>query len=359
MKRPAYLVITAQLIMSLALSQQPAKNAATHLGNLNCKMLSFEGTESKNTGTFPFSRIVVEDIRQDTTKLGFARDNLSGKLITYCAKGSFADEISKYVNKYFQKNFDNQSPDELLICVKKTWLSHFDTTGGKVQAPKNFPEFLYYKADVYMRRQEAYYPILRVDTIIAGSKKETASTVMHIQNAFLHTITSAGEMDINKITKRKARSREEINAYNKYPDLAIFQVNIPEKGVYCSFEEFKRNQPCYKEFLIRFESRVDIVYVKGTDGNLYAKRELWGLSDGKNVFIRMGDNLFPIYRRDNTWEFFGTFKFVKTNFEVPVIFRAGVVLAAASSAMQNVDEPRFKARDMRPYQVDMETGNFY
>jgi hypothetical protein len=361
MKPFFWLLITALLTAGTALAQRAKDSTKTPLDKLHCRILDFAETESKGTEKMPFSRITVEDVRQDTSKLGFCRPHLTKKLGTYCASGSFEVEIAGYLNKYFQKNLDTQSPNEVFICIKKLWLSQFDTTGGKVIGPKTFPEYLYYKADVYLRNGEIYYPVLRVDTIFTGSRRESRFSALTIQNAFLHTITSARQVDVSAVTKRKPRSREEINAYYKFPELPIFQVAVPEKGIYCSFNEFKYNQPCFKDFVIRFEARTDIIYAKGADGNFFVKRDVWGLSDGKNVFIRMGDNLFPMYRRDNTWEFFGTFKFVQTNFEIPEMFGPGIplVIAAAAAASKGIDDAKFKAIDMRPYQVDMETGNFY
>jgi hypothetical protein len=361
MKRSVWVLIFVQLITRLVVAQPQDKDSTTPVDKLDCKILSFTGTESKHADLLPFSRIVVEDVRQDTSKLGFSRWTQTRRSGTYCASGSFQVEIAGYLNKYFQKNLDSQSPYELLVCIKKLWLSQFDTTNGKLPVARTFPEFLYYKADVYLRQGENYYPVLRVDTIFSGNRREASSSALTIQNAFLHTISSVRHSDISIVIKRKTRNREEINAYNKQPALPIFQVPVPEKGIYCSFQEFKYNQPCHKEFLIRFEAAVDIIYVKGADGNLFVKRDIWGLSDGKNVFIRMGDNLFPMYNRQNTWEFFGTFKFIKTNFEIPAMFGPGIPLslAVAAATTQGMDEARFKAVDMRPYQVDMETGKFY
>ena len=351
MKARVIILLIALIPGFAVFAQKPGKKEKSPFERLHKRELTFDNMVNQETGFLAYSQIRILDVRQDTARLGFYRARRS----YYSAATSFQNEIAAFLNKYYQKNLDPGSPDELVIFIRKLWLTNFDTTSKKKIDTATKYDYLYFRTDAYLRRGEIYYPILRVDTIYAEGHSRRYEASANIQYAFLEAIESIRKVDLKVVTNRKSRTREEIDKYNLsvlYPS----SDQLPDKGVYCTFADFKNRKPCYREFEVDSRKLADVIHIKGPDGKTFVKRDLWGYCDGKSVFIKMGDNYFRVYPRQNTWEFFGAPGVVRGTVSIPVYVPGGF---ASPGTYGTVRSDYIDLDDLEPYQLDMETGKFY
>ena len=95
-------------------------------------------------------------------------------------------------------------------------------------------------------------------------------------------------MDYDRAANARSISMDDIrNYYARLTDIPALNAGMPAKGVYRSFAEFRQNKPSDTAFEIKFEALADHLYVKDKNGNLTLERKVWGVSDGKNAYIRV------------------------------------------------------------------------
>lgn len=308
--------------------------------------------------SFPFSGLVVHDIRPDTTKLGFYRSTKDRHSYKYRFAGNTAEELTSFITGHFTKNLTLGSPNQLEIFIKKLWLSEFDSAELSLHNSDIRNAWLYVKAEVYLRTPTAYHPIFRIDSIVYARKQNSYTSGGFITQTLLDALQRLCRTDFAQVVSRKSLSPSQVDKYNKF-STATPANRITTKGIYASFYDFKKGQPTATDYEVKFEKLTDIVYVKEQDGKMYPRRDIWGFSDGQTVFIRMGSNYFPLYHHQNTWEFYGTAAMEFRAPRMPVLAGAGWAFMLASAGATEISQYEKRLINLRAFQVDTENGKFY
>lgn len=311
------------------------------------------------TVLLPFSAIEIRDIRPDTTKLGFYRSTKDRHSYKYRFAGNTAHELTTFLTDHFRDNFTPGSNGRLVIYIKKLWLSEFDSAELSLHNTHVRNAWLYLKAEMYLRTDDdAYYPLYRFDSVIYARKNNSYTSGGFITSTLLKSLEALTRTDYARVIHKRKLTQPLIDAYNN-AYTATPALPKPTRGVYLSFHEFKSNHPSCPDFEVRFESLADIVYVKEADGHFYAKKQVWGFSDGETVFIRMGSNFFPLYNQEKTWEFYGTAAMEFRAPRMPLIAGAGLPVMLASAGMAEFSQYEKRLVNLRAFQVDVENGKFY
>jgi hypothetical protein len=308
----------------------------------------------------PFSSIKIIDSRFDTSKIGFVpiefyvpsptsglQQVISFKKIRIY--GGIAQSIEDYYKVYYENSF-TQNGLQLLLVMKRFWISGIDNTSGtrmdivgNLKTSTNF----YIKWEYYLGKDNNYLPVKRIDTLLKEQdvidytlKGEFSESRQAYFKVVLKSLIEI--LDFNRaVTAYESQPKKtfnEINDFNaKRNNLVILQDSIIKKGVYLSFDEFANNNPSIKDFNIKkmrygvFKSEP---YLEKPDGEMIS--EYWGYSDGKEMrFGKFGNEL--IYRKGNTFEFYVLVKLNNTSDVTAAIGGNQLYLKM-------------------PYQLDMETG---
>jgi hypothetical protein len=306
---------------------------------------------------FPFSAVEVRDIRPDTTKLGFYRSTKDRRSYKYRFARNTEMELNDFLWNHFRDNLDLSSPHQLVIYIKKLWLSEFDSTELNTHNTHIRNAWLYLKAELYLRSNDSYFPVYRFDSVLYTRKNNSYTSGGFITNTLLESLYPLTKTDFTQVTHKRKLNKATVDAFNN--PYTISTEPKPLKGVYLSFDEFKNNQPSYTTFEVKFESIADIIYVREADGRLYPKKNVWGFSDGKTAYIRMGSNFFPLYNHQRTWEFYGSAAMEARGLRMPVILGVGLPLAIASAGAAEFQQYEKRLVNLRAFQVDVENGKFY
>ena len=306
---------------------------------------------------FPFSSIRIIDSRFDTSKIGFLPvDNIIQdkrnvfRKIRF--KGGIVKPLQKYYNDYYKNSF-KQNGFELLIVMKRFWVSGVDYTRDKRIVLTNSLEAttnLYCKWEYYLGNDGHYLPVKRLDTIMQVNDEIAQFIDEEFDERRLgkFKFLLKAMIELNDFEKKAEmfdrlpnKTIEEILNFNaKRNELIVLKDSAFKKGIYLSFEEFKNNKPSivdYKEEKTRYKIFKAERYLTDSQGNLI--NNYWGYSDGEIFrYGKYGND--RIFRVGNTFEFFVQINNAEANNSTPVTTRD-------------------KIKVWFPYQIDMETGNIY
>jgi hypothetical protein len=305
----------------------------------------------------PFSAIKIIDSRFDTSKIGFLpvnnfiydKKNVFRKIRF---KGGITKPMEEYYNDYYKNSFQ-QNGFELLIIMKRFWLSGVDYKRDKRIGLTNSLEVatnLYFKWEYYIGKDGHYLPVKRIDTLmqVSGDLAEYIDEEFNERrlSRFKFALKAMIELfDFEKAVamfdKQPQKKMDEIIGFNKRRnELIVLKDSSFKKGIYMSFEEFKNNNPSikdYKEEKTRYQVFKSEKYLTDLKGNIIS--DYWGYSDGESFrYGKFGND--KVFRIGNTFEFF-----VQIN----------TSMADNSTPVTTKD----KIKVWFPYQLDMETGLVY
>lgn len=358
MNRCVFLIVGHLLAYAGSFAQTKISTELSPSNKSRYKVIYPVAVRHDHPSLLPFSTIEIRDIRPDTTKLGFYRSTKDRHSYKYRFATNTADELTAFLTGHFRDNLTPGSNNHLVIYIKKLWLSEFDSAELNLHNTHVRNAWLYLKAEIYLRSQDAYFPIYRFDSVVYTRKNNSYTSGGFITSTLLNGLQVLDRTDFAKIMHKRSLDQAGVDAFNNLT-VAIPALPKPVKGVYLSFNEFKNGQPSSTDFEVRFESLADIIYVKEADGNIYPKRNVWGFSDGETVFIRMGSNFFPLYNQEKTWEFYGTAAMEFRAPRMPIIPGAGLPLMVASAGVAEFSQYEKRLVNLRAFQVDIENGKFY
>ncbi|MBX3257917.1 MAG: hypothetical protein KF862_27550 [Chitinophagaceae bacterium] len=309
------------------------------------------------------SDIIVEDNRFDTSTLGFMHKGSVDMESLIKFKNGFSNEICNYlVNSIDRPDSATSTTSYKLICfIKKLWLTdEIYEKEEKKNLPASIQSGIIFRAEYWVEKENVYIPLYRFDTTITRDKNIYRSGNNYIEEALMFSLSKLSSFTENKIEQIKSKySRSEIEQNNKRRfDLPILTDTL-RRGIYITFEEFKNNQPSIKEFTIKPDKKDDALYVTDEKGKEVLLRELYGYTDGKDIFISSAGNFFRLYRSGNSFNVYGI-KSLKKVRDLRVVESgvAGIGLGASQVPFFPTGTKSGYIYKLRPapFQLDMETG---
>jgi hypothetical protein len=79
------------------------------------------------------------------------------------------------------------------------------------------------------------------------------------------------------------------------------------KGVYTSIDEFRNNKPSISKYELSKDRNANLeLSIPDENGKFYYTHTAWGLCDGKQRYVMMDGNLFPVFRVDHQFYVLGS-----------------------------------------------------
>jgi hypothetical protein len=104
---------------------------------------------------------------------------------------------------------------------------------------------------------------------------------------------------------KKRLSLSAINTFNDKRFQRAILTDAPKKGIFLSFEDFLANRPSTIEFSIDKNNKGDYLYTKNAKGEEQLITDLWGYSDGTDLFIFSANNYFKLNKVYNSFRVYG------------------------------------------------------
>jgi hypothetical protein len=329
------------------------------------RFISLPPADTKYTPSLPASAIEVFDVRFDTSNIGLLQNSVVGKEKLIHFKKGPANEVKEYYRSAIRlTNADNSLTTFTIACfIKKLFISdniYIDKGQRASSKDLNFEirSGAIAMIEFYATRGEGFIPLYRFDSTITGEKDIYHYGQSYISEILLASLRKIGTINWEKIsTLSKSKSRTEIDAYNNSRFNIPILTETPRKGIYLSFENFKKNTPLDTAFSVEKTKRGDFLYVKNKKGEDILQTEFWGYSDGKDSYIFSAQNYFKLYRYDNAFMIYGAKDFtsvrkLRLNFGLLDIAMPNSNYAKAKTA--NSYKLEFSL-----FQLDMDTGELY
>ena len=211
--------------------------------------------------------------------------------------------------------------------------------------------------DYYITRNDEYFVAYRFDTAATAFLDMKEFNETHLSTIVHTSLRRLEEIDpVSHIKNKRKISLEQLNNYYAQRwDKPILKQPEFERGVYLSFAEFLNNKPSISHFVVKKDKLADVIYipVSGRAGDeLTAVREVWGYCDGKNLFIKSGENYFLLVRVQNAFYFMGSKELMKWQDDY---YSYDPLYGTSRPTTSGV----YLRNRLFPMKVDMEKGSIY
>jgi hypothetical protein len=255
----------------------------------------------------PFKTVVVYDYRNDTGVNAFIEIkslfNIQKKYYTF-PEGS-AEAIKTYLNKVTTPDLNSEFT--LVLIIRKLWASSeiensksYDTDNRMQEA---YIPGLKSTFEFYAEKDNLFTPIKRFDTILVKNDQ-----ISNIITDLISETLKASMRNIAQINpghhseKKKKLLFSQIDSFSSiHKHLVILQDTPLKKGVYKTFNEFKKNSPSIQDYEIKKTGKADLLFVKDEAGNEYPTRAIWGFCDGTFIYIKSANIFFKLEKFKNNF----------------------------------------------------------
>lgn len=331
-----------------------------------------------------FNIIDVIDARPDTTFIGIFSTGFSG---SRKEKVVLIPSLSQGLKEYIRKSFIMlPTQNSIIIQINQLTLDEYTTyhNGKRVHATLK-AHLSFFKKD-----NGDYYKIGETD--YAFDKKGLGGKGKHLKN-ISELIDRVIQDRIDKglgINEDQRISGE--NPYSKQSPV-ILQADQLKRGVYMTFNDFKRNEPSFEDIEIKSspDSTFSLFY-SNNDGirtEVTANTKVWGFCDGKVAYLKQHGYYFDLNIQPDNVSFVGfdyvslmrkkmvgpTLRFavisgftgglanfatanVKSIAILSVIRATNDVIPKAIFDLERIQAMRTINKDIHVYHVSMDSGEF-
>lgn len=308
----------------------------------------------------------VIDARFDTSTIGFMQKGFPDTRRKLKLEHSTTKDIQSFFDSSILKsNHYEASPGYEILCViKKLWLSDEIyasegnlSVGGEKTVHVDVRSGIMLRLDFFAFNNREYTPLYRYDTTVADKETIFRNGGVYLAAALAGSLSKLGQFSNNKIGASKKVGYNQIEQINIARFDAPILKQTPRKGIYMSFEEFKNNQPSITEYRIDPDEKTDEIYAKDKDGKEMLLRNTYGFSDGTEIYVAGANNFFKLHKASQTFNMYGAKSLKKSR----QYFTAGKLITMGlnpEAFSKNNTKIKYKLKH-HPYQLDMETGDFY
>jgi hypothetical protein len=255
----------------------------------------------------------------------------------------------------------NATMPKVLMVVQKLWLTDVnykeavDVHTFQTKSAKTAKAIC--KIDVFIKEQDDYLPLVRIDTAISNNDYivHSASQLLASTFKYVQSKIETAVADKRYMARKKFTVETILKEYSKRFDYPINTTSAPIKGVYSSFAEFKNNKPSIENFAVRpNENEPPSLYLVDDKGNETFTRNAWGVCDGKDMYIMQSGLLFKLFKHQNGFYWMGIKDMKLKQVGIPIIIPfPGVFMYSV--------EPSSSYMKLRlaPYLLNIDTGYEY
>ncbi len=255
--------------------------------------------KSNSSDPVDFTINEVIDARVYTKHCGYVPNGVDGQLIQATFKNGIENELAGLLKLMLK--FGNVE-NEVVMVINEFHINESNQSSDFGQF-----EMLY---DFYLKKNDQYLLLLRVDdfqvTTGFNVKKSHCTNIVKSVN---HAVKALADSDWQSLAKAEAlvwQSKETL--LDNKVNFSILEKPVLQPGIYRSYVEFKENNPSIQDVEITLKKAAEkdlfdrkaVVFKNLPDGisNKSLSKQMWGFSDGKNVYI-------------NNWAVFQEYSFAR------------------------------------------------
>jgi hypothetical protein len=308
MKTIIILFLTLLSVSCLCQESDDKKFNDVHFYNFN-----ITNPKEKTNTPLTLSGVEVHDCRYDTSGIGFLQTSDFHLTVLKSGK-SLTETIKKYYSSFIENLNSSNAQPELHCYIKKLTLSDFINTSLTAEEHKSSSEKfdiaersgIMIKLEFYAKKETVFYPLCRFDTTLTGLHNIIDRGRVYLEEALSTSIKKITSLNYENIfAKGKKLTEDTINSFNQTRFALPVLNKQPAKGIFLTFEDFRNNKVTEKQFSVDKSKKGDFLYIKNEKGEDILLTDLWGYSDGRDIFIFSASNYFKLYKMGNSFKFYG------------------------------------------------------
>jgi hypothetical protein len=253
-----------------------------------------------------FSKVEVIDSRLDTTApVGLIQRGAFNRSVILRLQKNLQDEIGSTVARLIDSA--NKKDGAFLINIRRFYISEntgFSSETGTIK----------FRAGFYAKQDTLYRHMFSVDEniIIPGGldvTKRLLENVPEVLGLHIKKAVNYNREDINDTKQYSLYDIQHIDELER-KDIPVYQVDVPKKGLYATYEDFKNNRPSNENVIVEHKKGFSrpLIYEmneKGKKGKEVLRKYYYAVSDGEKFYISRPHNLYELTKRNGNYVFTG------------------------------------------------------
>jgi hypothetical protein len=329
----------------------PIKDAGQQLIKKKCGIVRIPLPLDKRAPLYAplFDSIRVLDFRRDTSRIGLISSGRKTQEEVLFHTPA-ADQLGRYLYAGYSSPKGGQS---LLVVIKNLWIS--DPVGFVY----NYSQWrISFRFEAYLQQKDGYIPLTYLDTTVrratgSGFSNMAAHELPELIDIFMAKVAEREE--VGNWAEKRTVSYEQIDSFNRTRfDYAMDTVTRPVKGVYVNVEEFKNNAPSVSQYELSKDKSGNMeLRVPDGSGQLVYTHTVWGFCDGKQTYVMMDGNLFPVFCVQHQFYVLGSKEYHDKKLWIPIFIPVSPVAGIYGSA----DISENVVRTLHLFRLDVKTGH--
>jgi hypothetical protein len=231
--------------------------------------------------------------------IGFAQLGVGNKKVAAFFSTGIADEISLFLSRTLHPDA-NAIP--LILQINKLKIYEITYNNSEIGACMLNVSFIRQSGNQYTELLNAAIEIHRHGAVdVTGMQEENISRAFDSCFTEFNRRAAAGKFE-ERIIPAELLWKDPLSGEKPFP---IMEAQSFPRGIYHSFYDFRDDKPDTRiNFTVKYDrNKKDSLYVKASadfEENI-KKDAIWGFSDGKDVFVRMGKRYVKLSREGNAW----------------------------------------------------------
>jgi len=253
-----------------------------------------------------FSSVEVTDARFDTVYMGFVQKGAFNHKAPIQLVQSMPVEIMEATSKIIAGAVKQNRT--ILILVRNFFLSELTTATSETGT-------FTFEAGCYLKDEDnSYRTMFTVDTIMVVRALDVTKKLLGKANEqFKLFIQRAALYDTSELGKI-SYSRNQLQNIDETEKkmIPVYNVDVPQKGLYATFQDFKNNTPTETKFIEEFNKKTEPLFFYMNDdsskGKEVTRTHYYAICDGNILFISTEHGLYPARKKDHDFYFVGKAK---------------------------------------------------
>jgi hypothetical protein len=320
----------------------------------------------KDKLTLPtLSELEILDARPDTFCVGFSKKDALKPITQKPLSQYFAIGLNNSLENEFKlafqgKNVLGSSGYKLLVVINDFWMYENVDPSDFIYQTTPYSCAVLFRADVYLKRNLDYIPLLKIDSIYGISKGLKYAKDKLMDSLHFYFAKKLNDCPIQRIFEKATKTKSKASIDSFYKSISVFvKPSVPDTSrqyVFKTFQHFKNGVYENANFRVVSDNFGDFIYKKESDGQEILARDYIFYDNGK-WYLNRNDTFSEIVFSGNRAYTISCRMIMERSVPIPNMDLRQEGFGSPGTG--NMEIMRKVKKSYQPMMLDMVTGNTY